>query len=176
MALASIGHLGIIYPSFVAASDGDPEGGQIDSSLISVKSTVDGFLFPVISRPTSHGVNRQFKKAFYYNSSTKSLTSAKIWIQSQEHSPQIKIALEKDVGGAILLDGSDLTDSPASIPDNLTLTDFTLAAGSLNGLLVGGDGALPANSAQGFWAMQVIDENLVSDGSVPFTIGYNATQ
>lgn len=105
---------------------------------------------------------------FLKNNSASDVLVAKLWIHSQERTPQIKIALERNSAMTVIaLNYSTFVNTPQSLPPGLQLTDFTLAPSSGVGLLCQGTGALPANSQQGFWVMQQLSEGLIGDSSVP---------
>ena len=165
--MASLGDLTLILSSFQAASDGDVEGGAIASNSASVPSGKDLFLFATTSKPSGQGVTRTYKKMFFKNNASGLVAQAKLWIDAQERSPQIKVAHEENGAGAKVLNGTDSTNSPATKPANLTLTDFTLATSSTTALQAAGDGSLPAGAAWGIWVLREISEALLADSSVP---------
>ena len=163
----SLGNLTLMLPSFQAASDGDVEGGAISNNLAAVPSGKDLFLFATTSKSAGQGVTRTYKKMFYKSTAPGLLVQAKLWVDAQERSPQIKVAHEEDGSGNKILNGTDFVASPNTKPANLTLTDFTLATSSITALQAAGDGSLPAGAAWGIWLLREISEALLADSSVP---------
>ena len=172
---ASLGHLSLILSSFQAASDGAVEGGKVSHNNAGLPAGKNLFLFATTSKPTGQGITRHYKKMFFKNFSVDRVVNAKIWIDSQERSPQIKIAHERNaLNGGHIIDGSDRVAAPTTKPANLTLTNFTLATNSTNAIQAGGSGSLPGGSAFGIWVLQTISEGLLADSSVPATFKLSA--
>lgn len=162
--------LNLYEPSFLAASDGDPVGGAIDTGLNPINGIVDEIFFTSSSKPVGQGANVRYSKLFARNDNiTATISDMRVYIDALEHSGQIEIALEQSAGIAIL-DGSQLIVGPKTAP---IVGSFTAPTNYAGGLTIGADGLMGPLKKQGIWIKQSISENIGTDVSafVDITFG-----
>ena len=174
--MADLSEFSLVLASFHAASDGAAEGGQISTALNPIPPTKDGFFYAITANPSGQGTKRRFMKMFLTNKSTITVSSAKLWISTQEKSPQIKIALERTSAGIIARNYSTFINTPESLPPGLSLGHFTLAPSIGVALEAGGTGSLNADENQGIWVMQELLEGIIGDVSVPVKFGLTISE
>lgn len=174
--MASVGDaISLIMPSFVAADRDQKDGGEISSLGTKVNESTSGFLFSVTALKSPNGTLRTVRKFFIRNNYVN-LYDGKIWLASQEYSGQIKLAHARGASGSYPVNDNTVADPASGLPQYISSYGiFTDASTETSAILFQNTGSLASDDAVGFWVLQEIPQNMLRDGSIPFTIKIKAS-
>ena len=153
-------------------------GGFHTDLKISDISDIDGFFQPGIclESEASDDYYIQYRKVFLKNKSdTQNAKNVAVFGFNVKRTNIVGMALEKNAEGRVIIDGSDCVKNYRTAPGILEEYDFSEIY-SDDARLVGGDGLLPAGSAQGLWLRMKIDRGISEDAFDQFSIGVTYTE
>lgn len=164
--------MAIVLPELQPQDVFSKVGGN--SSNVDISSDVDNVFQPgvVFGSDSSDNYYYQYRKVFLKNFSTKTATRTRVYGYNVKNNNIVKFALEKDIIGNTIIDGSDLISNYRIEPGLINPYQFTEIINPSDGFLVGGDGELPPDSAQGIWLRMMILKNISDCASEQFVLGY----
>jgi len=149
-------------------------GGFHTNSLI--ESDVDSLFQPgtILDDESSDTNAYQYRKVFVKNFSGKPLYGCKIWGQNVKSCNYVKFALERNVLGSVILEGSEVVRNYTIAPSlfNYSYTE----CGSDLAQLVGNGGLMSEMSGQGIWLRMMIPKNSSDIGTDTFNLGFEGTE
>jgi hypothetical protein len=149
-------------------------GGFHSNSLIN--SDVDSLFQPgtILDDESSDTYSYQYRKAFMKNFSGKTLHNCKVWGLNVKSCNYIKFALERDILGTVILDGSEVVKDYRTTPSIYGYSFIECASDSA--VFVGNGGVMSDLSAQGIWFRMQIPVNASDIATDTFNLGFEGTE
>lgn len=141
-----------------------------------VESDVDSLFQPgtILDSESSDTDFFQYRKVFVKNFSGKPLYGCKIWGQNVKSCNYIKFALERDILGTVILQGSEVIKDYTVAP-SIYGYSYT-ECGSALAQLVGNGGVMSDLCGQGVWLRLQIPKNASDIATDTFNLGFEGTE
>jgi hypothetical protein len=148
----------------------DVTAGNLFTNLTNVDTV---FLPGIIDGTDSDVAARyQYRKVFIFNTSAYDLTNCKIWGININSNNIVKLALEKDLSQAVILNGEEVIKNYTTEPKLFGSYTFNEVA-QIDALDIGNSGVLPAGSCQGIWLRQECLQGSSGFAQDSFQIGFD---
>ena len=143
-------------------------------TLLEITTEVNSVFQPGFVPPTDFPttVIDQYRKVYWRNERGNTLAGVKVYGFNVKNNNIVKFALEKDIGGTVIIQGSETIKDYLTAPGLFSDYAFTEVQ-SDDALLIGNTGVLGTSQGQGIWFRQKIDKNESDDASDNFRLGVN---
>jgi len=140
-------------------------------TLVEIESDVIDVFQPGWKAPSDFPTDTfdQYRKVFWRNETGETLSDCKVY------GFIVKIALEKDISGSPLINGSEVIQDYQTTPSLFGDYNF-LELQQVDAILIGNSGVLKHQEGQGVWLRQRITKTTVIDPSDEFRMGFLFTE